>query len=49
MTGCFIAGCLGLAAVSLVEAPARSLLGLGLIAAGLPAYAWWSRKAPPGR
>ncbi|MGZ6097737.1 MAG: APC family permease [Myxococcaceae bacterium] len=52
LTGTFVVGCLGLALVSLVQAPVRSLLGLGLIASGLPAYAWWSRRATdqaPGR
>jgi APA family basic amino acid/polyamine antiporter len=43
MTGAFIAGCLALTVVTLVQAPVRSLLGLAIIAAGLPAYAWWSR------
>ena len=42
-TGAFVAACLVVASVTLVEAPVRSALGLGLIAAGLPAYAWWSR------
>ena len=45
VTGAFILGCLALALVSLVQAPGRSLLGLGLIASGLPAYAWWTRRA----
>jgi APA family basic amino acid/polyamine antiporter len=45
VTGAFVLGCLGLALVSLVQAPVRSLLGLGLIASGLPAYIWWSRRA----
>ncbi len=52
VTGAFVLGCLGLAVASLVEAPGRSLLGLALIASGLPAYAWWSRRATdqaPGR
>lgn len=42
-TGAFVVACLGVAAVTLVEAPVRSVIGLGLIVAGLPAYAWWSR------
>ena len=42
-TGAFVAACLVVASVTLVQAPVRSVLGLGLIAAGLPAYAWWSR------
>jgi hypothetical protein len=44
VTGTFVLGCLALAAVSLIQAPVRSLLGLALIASGLPAYAWWSRR-----
>ena len=42
-TGAFVVACLGVASVTLVEAPVRSVIGLGLIVAGLPAYAWWSR------
>jgi len=42
-TGAFVAACLVVASVTLLQAPVRSLLGLGLIAAGLPAYAFWSR------
>ncbi|HEY1333931.1 MAG TPA: amino acid permease, partial [Myxococcaceae bacterium] len=42
-TGAFVAACLVVASVTLVQAPVRSVLGLGLIAAGLPAYAWWAR------
>ena len=48
-TGAFIAACLVVASVTLFQAPVRSLLGLALIAAGLPAYAWWSRAAPARR
>lgn len=47
MTGGFIASCLVLAGTTLVQAPVRSLLGLVLIASGLPAYAWWSRRTGP--
>jgi APA family basic amino acid/polyamine antiporter len=42
-TGAFVVACLVVALVTLVEAPVRSAIGLGLIAAGLPAYAFWSR------
>ena len=42
-TGAFVAACLVVASVTLVQAPFRSMLGLGLIAAGLPAFAAWSR------
>ena len=44
-TGAFVLACLVVASVTLVQAPVRSLLGLLIIAAGLPAYAWWSRTA----
>ena len=47
LTGAFVAGCLALAFATLVQAPVQSLLGLALIAAGLPAYAWWSRALKP--
>jgi APA family basic amino acid/polyamine antiporter len=42
-TGAFIVACLVVASVTLVQAPVRSVLGLLIIAAGLPAYAFWSR------
>ena len=42
-TGAFVVVCLVVASVTLAQAPVRSVLGLGLIAAGLPAYAFWSR------
>jgi APA family basic amino acid/polyamine antiporter len=45
VTGAFILVCLGLVAVTLVQVPLRSLFGLLLIASGLPAYGWWSRRA----
>ena len=44
-TGAFVVACLVVASVTLVQAPVRSVLGLLIIAAGLPAYAWWSRTA----
>jgi APA family basic amino acid/polyamine antiporter len=31
---------------TLVEKPVESAFGLGLVAIGLPAYAWWRRHAP---
>ena len=43
-TGGFVAACLGLASFTLAQAPFRSLLGLGLIGLGLPAYRWWTRS-----
>lgn len=41
----FIAATLILVANTLWEKPAESLWGLGLVALGLPAYAWWRRRA----
>ena len=43
-TGAFVAACLTVATVTVFQAPLRSLLGLALIAAGLPAYALWTRR-----
>lgn len=37
----FVFASLGLAANTLIERPVESLAGLGLLALGLPAYAWW--------
>ncbi|MGB5657872.1 MAG: amino acid permease [Thermoanaerobaculia bacterium] len=50
----FIGASILLIANTLMEKPIESLLGLGLVALGLPAYLWWSRhpvqpesKSPP--
>jgi APA family basic amino acid/polyamine antiporter len=49
----FILGSILLIANTLVEKPVESLIGLALLAAGVPAYAWWRRNPPdptdPGR
>lgn len=39
----FILTSLAFVANTLVEKPVESLIGLGLVALGLPAYAWWRR------
>lgn len=39
----FVLASLLLVANSLVETPVESLLGLGLVALGIPAYVWWRR------
>jgi basic amino acid/polyamine antiporter, APA family len=39
----FLAGCALLTVNSLQVSPEQSLWGLGIVALGLPAYAWWSR------
>jgi APA family basic amino acid/polyamine antiporter len=40
----FIAVSLAVVGATFVEHPARSLLGWGLVAAGLPVYAFWKRR-----
>jgi APA family basic amino acid/polyamine antiporter len=40
----FVLASATLAAATLWSAPVESLLGLGVLALGLPAYAWWSRR-----
>jgi APA family basic amino acid/polyamine antiporter len=39
----FVAGSALLVANTLMERPVESLLGLGLVATGLPAYSYWRR------
>jgi APA family basic amino acid/polyamine antiporter len=41
----FILASLMLVGNTLVERPVESLLGLGIVALGLPAYAFWRRRA----
>jgi amino acid transporter len=43
--GIFVAGALALTMNILIDRPGRSILGLLLIAAGLPFYRYWSRSA----
>lgn len=45
----FVLACLALVWSTLVQSPRESLVGLLLIASGLPVYAWWNKKsaAPP--
>lgn len=40
----FVAGMVLLTLSTLASSPRESVLGLGLIAAGLPAYVWWRRR-----
>lgn len=42
----FVLASLGLVANTLLQRPTESLVGLLLIAAGLPAYAYWRRRSP---
>ena len=46
--GVFVFFCLALMVNTLEEKPRESLAGLVLVAAGLPAYAWWRRSAAKG-
>jgi len=41
----FVAFALALVASTIVQAPRDAAIGAGLIAAGLPAYWWWTREA----
>lgn len=43
----FVGATLMLTAATLAAAPRESALGLALIAAGVPAYAWWRRRREP--
>lgn len=43
--GLFIVASVLLVGNTLIEKPVESLAGLGFLAAGLPAYAWWRRRA----
>ncbi|HEX2224600.1 MAG TPA: APC family permease [Thermoanaerobaculia bacterium] len=43
----FLLACLLLIGNTLLERPVESLLGLGLVALGVPAYAWFRRGAHP--
>ena len=49
VTGAFVLTCLGLTAVTLAQSPRESLLGVAVMASGVPAYLWWrSRSATSG-
>ena len=45
----FIVSSVGLVANTLAERPTESLIGIGLVALGLPAYAFWRRRGPAPR
>jgi APA family basic amino acid/polyamine antiporter len=47
VTALFVAACVGLVVVTLTQSPRESLVGLGLVATGVPAYAWWRRASRP--
>jgi APA family basic amino acid/polyamine antiporter len=43
----FILTSVALVLNTLVEKPVESLIGLGLVLLGVPAYAWWRRRPAP--
>ncbi|MBI2839154.1 MAG: amino acid permease [Acidobacteria bacterium] len=47
--GLFVLLCAGLLVNTLIETPWESLIGTGLILAGLPAYYWYARRKPDDR
>lgn len=44
-TGVFVLACWAIVIATLIKSPVNSAIGFGILAAGLPAYAWWRRKA----
>jgi APA family basic amino acid/polyamine antiporter len=44
VTGAFVLTCLALTVVTLVQSPRESLLGVAVMAAGVPAFLWWRRR-----
>ena len=53
-TAVFVLACWAIVAATLIKSPVNSLIGFAILAAGLPAYAWWRRSAgvspaPAGR
>jgi APA family basic amino acid/polyamine antiporter len=42
----FVVSSILLVGNTLLEKPVESLLGLGFVALGLPAYFWWRRSSP---
>jgi basic amino acid/polyamine antiporter, APA family len=45
VTGLFVLACLALVVSTLAGSPRESLVGLLLVASGVPAYGWWRRAA----
>ena len=48
-TGLFVAACWLVVAATIYNHTLNSLIGFGIVAAGLPAYAYWSRRRRVGR
>jgi APA family basic amino acid/polyamine antiporter len=44
----YLLGSLGILLNAIVERPSECLWGIGLCAAGVPAYRWWQRVDSPG-
>ena len=44
-TAVFVLACWAIVAATLIKSPINSLIGFAILAAGLPAYAWWRRSA----
>jgi APA family basic amino acid/polyamine antiporter len=44
-TGVFVLACWAIVAATLIKSPINSAIGFAILAAGLPAYAWWRRSA----
>jgi APA family basic amino acid/polyamine antiporter len=44
-TAIFVLACWAIVAATLIKFPINSLIGFAILAAGLPAYAWWRRSA----
>jgi APA family basic amino acid/polyamine antiporter len=45
-TGIFTISCWIVVIATIVKSPVNSAIGFGILAAGLPAYAWWRRSKP---
>ncbi len=44
-TGLFVLACWIIVVATLIKSPVNSAIGFAILAAGLPAYAWWRRAA----
>jgi APA family basic amino acid/polyamine antiporter len=44
-TGLFVLACWAIVIATLIKSPINSAIGFAILAAGLPAYAWWRRSA----
>src|SRR5437773_154777 len=42
-TGVFVLACWAIVIATIIRSPANSAIGFAILAAGLPAYAWWRR------